>query len=43
MFDYLVTALGFVAGIGMLCILIIGAVKLLDLFLNELDDRDPWK
>ena len=43
MFDYLVTVLGFVAGIGMLCILIIGFVKLLDLFLNQLDDRDPWK
>ena len=43
MFDYLVTALIYVAGIGMLCILIIGFVKLLDLFLNQLDDRDPWK
>jgi hypothetical protein len=43
MFDYLVTALMFVAGTGMLCIVIIGFVKLIDLFLNELSDRDPWK
>jgi hypothetical protein len=43
MFDYLVTALGFVVGIGMLCIVIIVFVKLIELFLNELDDRDPWK
>lgn len=43
MFDYLVNALLVVAGAGMLCILIAGFVKLLDLFLNELSDRDPWK
>jgi hypothetical protein len=43
MLDYLVTAFVFVAGGGMLCILIIGFVKLIDLFLNQLDDRDPWK
>ena len=43
MFDYLVTALGFVAGLGVLCTIIIVFVKLIELFLNELDDRDPWK
>lgn len=43
MFDYLVTALMCVAGLGMLCIVIIGFVKIVDLFLNELSDRDPWK
>jgi hypothetical protein len=43
MFDYLVTALLFVAGFGMLCILVMGFVKIIDVFLNELSDRDPWK
>jgi hypothetical protein len=43
MFDYLVTTVMFVAGLAMLCLLIIGFVKLIELFLNELDDRDPWK
>jgi hypothetical protein len=43
MFDYLVTALGGIAGIGMLCMMIVVFVKLIELFLNELDDRDPWK
>ena len=43
MFDYLVTAFAGVAGIGMLCILVIGFVKLIDLFLNETSDHDPWK
>jgi len=42
MFDYLVTAFGFVAGVGMLCALVIGFVKLLELFLNTFIDRDPW-
>jgi hypothetical protein len=43
MFDYLLTALGCIAGIGMLCIMIVVFVKLIDLFLNQLDDSDPWK
>ena len=42
MFDYLVTALIYVAGLAMFCGFIIGAVKLLDLFLNTFNDRDPW-
>ena len=43
MFDYLLTALGYVAGLGIFCSLIVVAVKLIDLFLNQFDDRDPWK
>jgi hypothetical protein len=43
MFDYLLTALGYVAGLGMFCVCIVVAVKLIDLFLNQFDDRDPWK
>jgi hypothetical protein len=42
MFDYLVTALMCVAGLVMLCAIIIGFVKLIDLFLNTFSDRDPW-
>ena len=34
MFDYLLTALGYVAGLGMFCVCIIVAVKLIDLFLD---------
>ena len=43
MFDYLLTALIYVAGLAMFCGLIIGVTKLIDLFLNQLDDRDPWQ
>jgi hypothetical protein len=43
MFDYLLTALGYVAGLGMFCVFIVVVVKLIELFLNELNDRDPWK
>jgi hypothetical protein len=43
MFDYLVTALICVAGLAMFCGLIVAVTKLIDLFLNQLDDRDPWK
>ena len=43
MFDYFLTTVGYVAGLGMLCVMIVVFVKLIELFLNELDDRDPWK
>jgi hypothetical protein len=43
MFDYLVTTVMCVAGLAMFCGLIVGFTKMIDLFLNQLDDRDPWK
>jgi hypothetical protein len=43
MFDYLVTAFVCVAGVFMFCMLIFGFVKGIELFLNQFDDRDPWK
>jgi hypothetical protein len=43
MFDYLLTALGYVAGLGMFCVFIVVVVKLIELFLNQFEDRDPWK
>jgi hypothetical protein len=43
MFDYLLTALIYVAGLGMFCGLIVGFTKMIELFLNQLDDSDPWK
>ena len=43
MFDYLLTALIYVAGLAMFCGLIVAFGKMIDLFLNQLDDRDPWK
>ena len=43
MFDHLLTALIYVAGLAMFCGVIVGFTKMIDLFLNQLDDRDPWK